>query len=81
MRADIEHFAECGVTSCGIFANDIIAFLISVNSPVVNLLTFCLGETLHNNHHARPANYDYREHWYEFDLTAVIIKYFFAKKL
>jgi stearoyl-CoA desaturase (delta-9 desaturase) len=51
----------------------------SVNSPLVNLLTFCLGETLHNNHHANPGKYNYKEKWYEFDLTGWVIKTAFAK--
>lgn len=46
----------------------------SLNSPIVNILTFCLGETLHNNHHANPGKYDYREKWFELDLTGFIIK-------
>ena len=52
----------------------------SVNSPLVNILTFCLGETLHNNHHANPGNYNYRERWYEFDLTGWVIKHVFATR-
>ena len=51
----------------------------SVNSPVVNLFTFCLGETLHNNHHSNPGKYYYRERWYEVDLTGWMIKTVFAK--
>lgn len=51
----------------------------SVNSPYVNLLTFCLGETLHNNHHANPGKYNYKENWYEIDLTGWIIKRMFAR--
>lgn len=51
----------------------------SVNSPFVNILTFCLGETLHNNHHANPGKYNYKERWYEFDLTGWVIKRAFVK--
>jgi len=51
----------------------------SVNSPLVNLLTFCLGETLHNNHHSNPGKYYYRERWYEIDFTGWLIKTAFAK--
>lgn len=51
----------------------------SVNSPLINILTFCLGETLHNNHHSNPGNYNYRERWYEFDLTGWLIKHVFVK--
>jgi stearoyl-CoA desaturase (delta-9 desaturase) len=50
----------------------------SVNSPFVNILTFCLGETLHNNHHANPGKYNYTEKWYELDLTGWAIKKFLA---
>lgn len=49
----------------------------SVNSPLVNLFTFCLGETLHNNHHANPGKYHYKERWYEFDFTGWCIERFF----
>ena len=52
----------------------------SVNSPLVNMFTFFLGETLHNNHHANPGNYSYSEKWYELDLTGWIIKTVFAKR-
>ena len=51
----------------------------SVNTPLVNMLTFFMGETLHNNHHANPGRYDYRDKWYELDLTGLIIKTVFAK--
>jgi fatty-acid desaturase len=51
----------------------------SVNNPLANLLTLCLGETLHNNHHANPGNYNYKEKWYEVDLTGWVIKTVFAK--
>ena len=51
----------------------------SVNSVAVNFLTFCLGETLHNNHHSHPGKYYYREKWYEVDATGWLIKRFFAK--
>ena len=52
----------------------------SVNTPLVNMLTFFLGETLHNNHHANPGKYSYSVHWYEPDLTGWFIKHVFAKR-
>jgi len=51
----------------------------TVNSPLTNILTFFLGETLHNTHHANPGKYNYSDAWYELDLTGLMIKYFFAK--
>ena len=50
----------------------------SLNSIFVNIITFALGETLHNNHHANPAKYNYQERWYELDLTGFVIKRFFS---
>lgn len=50
----------------------------SVNSPLVNILTFCLGETLHNNHHANPGKHNYKENWWEFDLTGFAIDKLFV---
>lgn len=51
----------------------------SVNSPLVNVFTFFLGETLHNNHHSNPSLYYYRHKWWEIDATGWMIKMFFAK--
>jgi stearoyl-CoA desaturase (delta-9 desaturase) len=51
----------------------------SVNNPLANLITLCLGETLHNNHHANPGRYNYKEKWYEIDFTGWLIKTVFAK--
>lgn len=51
----------------------------TVNSPLTNIATFFLGETLHNTHHANPGKYNYSDAWYELDLTGTIIKLFFSK--
>lgn len=52
----------------------------SKNNFYVNLAMF--GAGLHNNHHAFPSSYsfDVASKKFEFDLMAVIIKYFFLEK-
>jgi len=32
------------------------------------------GEGWHNNHHARPRDWDFRQQWWEFDLGALVIR-------
>lgn len=44
----------------------------STNNTIVALLTF--GEGYHNNHHYQPSNYNFAKKWFEFDLSALIIK-------
>jgi stearoyl-CoA desaturase (delta-9 desaturase) len=39
-----------------------------------------LGQGLHNNHHADPANYNMSTKWYEIDISSPIIKYLFIEK-
>ena len=51
----------------------------SYNSVFVNMITFCLGETLHNNHHHNPGKYNYKERWWELDLTGFLIEKVFIK--
>lgn len=45
----------------------------SHNIPLLGYLTF--GEAWHNNHHARPTQYSFREHWHEFDISALLIDF------
>lgn len=35
---------------------------------------FTFGEGWHNNHHARPGNYDFQVKWWEIDLGASVIR-------
>lgn len=42
------------------------------------LWPFSLGEAWHNNHHQDPKNFNFKKTWWEFDLSASIIK--FVKK-
>lgn len=44
---------------------------LSINSIV--LFPLILGEAWHNNHHANPSSYSFKEKWWELDPTAVII--------
>lgn len=44
----------------------------SRNSWIANLIT--LGEGWHNNHHAKPWNWNNQEKWWEFDVPAMVIK-------
>jgi len=44
----------------------------SRNSWIANLIT--LGEGWHNNHHAKPWNWNNQEKWWEFDIPAVVIR-------
>lgn len=44
----------------------------SRNSWIANLIT--LGEGWHNNHHAKPWNWNNQERWWEFDIPALIIR-------
>lgn len=44
----------------------------SVNYPLLALITG--GSTLHANHHADPANYNFSTKWYELDSSVWIIK-------
>lgn len=44
----------------------------SRNSWIANLIT--LGEGWHNNHHARPWNWNNQERWWEFDIPALVIR-------
>ena len=32
------------------------------------------GEGWHNNHHAKPQNWNFRQRWWEFDIGALIIR-------
>lgn len=47
----------------------------SYNIPVLGYFTF--GEAWHNNHHALPARYSFKKHWYEWDISAAIILFGF----
>lgn len=38
------------------------------------LWLFSLGEAWHNNHHYNPKNYNFKNHWWEFDPGALIIR-------
>ncbi len=51
----------------------------SVNSWLVSLYT--LGDGWHNNHHKYPDRYKHGLKWWELDLSAVLISWFFQKKL
>ena len=51
----------------------------SRNSWIANIYT--LGEGWHNNHHAKPDSYKQGELWYEWDIPAFFIKYFFKKPI
>ena len=51
----------------------------SVNNPITGLLVG--GEGFHNNHHARPASFSFSQKWYEIDISAFLIKYFFSTKV
>jgi stearoyl-CoA desaturase (delta-9 desaturase) len=46
----------------------------SYNSHFWQLLT--MGEGLHNNHHARPADWNTAKKWYEFDIASLFIRLF-----
>jgi stearoyl-CoA desaturase (delta-9 desaturase) len=48
----------------------------SQNHPWLNF--YLLGEGLHNNHHAKPNDYNQAHYPGEFDLGAIVIKKFFA---
>lgn len=43
----------------------------SVNNVVLGLL--CFGQGWHNNHHARPREYNFGYHWYEVDPAKYLI--------
>jgi stearoyl-CoA desaturase (delta-9 desaturase) len=51
----------------------------SKNSKLTGLLTY--GESLQNNHHAQPRNYNYAISPGEIDISAWIIKHFLAKTI
>lgn len=44
----------------------------STNSWIVNIIT--LGDGWHNNHHAKPWNWNNQERWWEWDIPALIIR-------
>ncbi|CAB4126063.1 OLE1 Fatty-acid desaturase [uncultured Caudovirales phage] len=44
----------------------------SKNSPLVFLIFF--GEAWHNNHHANPGRFSFKEKWWEFDPAEYIVK-------
>ena len=50
----------------------------SVNNVFTALLVG--GEGYHNNHHAKPLSYSFSQKWYEFDLSAYIIRFFLSSK-
>lgn len=50
----------------------------SRNNWIASIMS--LGEGWHNSHHANPSRYYHGEKWWEFDLSALIIKYILAKK-
>lgn len=39
-----------------------------------------MGEGWHNNHHANPANWNFKRKWWEFDATGWIIERYLIKK-
>jgi stearoyl-CoA desaturase (Delta-9 desaturase) len=43
----------------------------SANNPAVALISF--GEGWHNNHHAFPTSARHGLHWYQFDLSWILI--------
>lgn len=44
----------------------------SKNSWIANIVT--MGEGWHNNHHAKPWNWNNKERWWEIDIPALIIR-------
>lgn len=50
---------------------------LSQNHWLWSIITY--GEGFHNNHHYNQTSYDNQVKWYEFDITAWIIRHFFAK--
>ena len=44
----------------------------STNSWIANIIT--MGEGWHNNHHARPGAWNNQDHWWEVDITGLIIR-------
>ena len=44
----------------------------SINSGFLALLTW--GEGWHNNHHRYPSRYSFQHKWWEFDISALIIR-------
>ena len=47
------------------------------NNWLFGIISF--GEGWHNNHHAKPKSYTYQHHWWEIDVTALVIKYVLSK--
>lgn len=57
-------------------------FDIDDNSRNSSFLAFIqFGEGLHNNHHARPNNWSFKYHWWEFDLGGFFIKLLNTKSM